>query len=151
MPSGLPPKPGAGRHRSSGAKRAARLGINRDGRNGRTEFYTAVFPEENLGQLGNAKRRMFYGPAIDNFDLTLQKSVKLHEAKSIDVRAEFFNVFNHAQFYGPAAVDGQVEDPNYGHIVSAVAPRLIQLVGKFSFYNAVAMPSFRLFGVHWVN
>jgi Transposase IS116/IS110/IS902 family len=64
------------------------LGINRDGRNGRTEFDTAVFPEENLGQLGNAKRRMFYGPGIDNFDLTLQKSVKLHEVRSIDVRAE---------------------------------------------------------------
>lgn len=109
------------------------LRINTDGRNGRTAFNTAAFPEENVGQLGNAKRRMFYGPGIDNFDLTLQKSVTLREARSIDVRAEVFNTFNHAQFYGPSAVDGQVEDPNYGHIVSAQAPRLIQLVAKLRF------------------
>jgi hypothetical protein len=76
---------------------------------------------------------MFYGPGINNFDLTLQKSVTLREARSIDVRAEVFNTFNHAQFYGPSAVDGQVEDPNYGHIVSAQAPRLIQLVAKLRF------------------
>jgi hypothetical protein len=109
------------------------LGINRDGRNGKTAFNTAKFPEEIEGQLGNARRRMFYGPGIDNFDLTLQKSVKFRRARAIDLRAELFNAFNHAQFYGPAAVDGQVEDPNYGHIVSAEAPRLIQLVGKFNF------------------
>jgi hypothetical protein len=109
------------------------LRINTDGRNGRTAFNTAAFPEENVGQLGNSKRRMFYGPGINNFDLTLQKSVTLREARSIDVRAEVFNTFNHAQFYGPSAVDGQVEDPNYGHIVSAQAPRLIQLVAKLRF------------------
>jgi len=38
-----------------------------------------------------------------------------------------------AQFYGPAAVDGQVEDPNFGHIVSAQPPRLVQLAAKFHF------------------
>jgi hypothetical protein len=30
-------------------------------------------------------------------------------------------------------VDGQVEDPNFGRIVSAQAPRLVQLAAKFSF------------------
>jgi len=34
----------------------------------------------------------------------------------------------HTQFYGPASVDGQVEDPNFGHIVGAAEPRLVQLV-----------------------
>ena len=109
------------------------LHINTNGRNGRPEFNTTAFPEENLGELGNSRRRMFYGPGINNFDLTLQKSVNVGEARSIDVRAELFNAFNHTQFYGPASVDGQVEDPNFGHIVNAVAPRLIQLVAKFSF------------------
>ena len=50
------------------------LQINTNGRNGRPAFNTALFPEENLGQLGNAKRRGFYGPGINNFDLTLQKN-----------------------------------------------------------------------------
>jgi hypothetical protein len=86
-----------------------------------------------MGELGNAKRRNFYGPGINNFDLTLQKLFRLSEAKSLEFRLEGFNAFNHAQFYGPASVDGQVEDPNFGQIVSAQAPRLVQLAAKFSF------------------
>ena len=59
--------------------------------------------------------------------------MRLVESKSLDFRVEAFNAFNHAQFYGPASVDGQVEDPNFGQIVSAAAPRLLQLVAKFNF------------------
>jgi hypothetical protein len=109
------------------------LKINTNGRNGRPAFNRALFPEENMGELGNAKRRNFYGPGINNFDLTLQKLFRLSEAKSLEFRLEGFNAFNHAQFYGPASVDGQVEDPNFGQIVSAQAPRLVQLAAKFSF------------------
>jgi hypothetical protein len=109
------------------------LKINTNGRNGRPAFNTALFPEENLGQLGNAKRRIFYGPGIENFDMTLQKGLRLSDARSLEFRAEAFNVFNHAQFYGPAAVDGQREDPSFGQIESAAAPRLVQLAAKFSF------------------
>jgi hypothetical protein len=46
---------------------------------------------------------------------------------------EAFNAFNHAQFYGPASVDEQIENPDFGAIVSAAAPRLIQLATRFSF------------------
>ncbi len=109
------------------------LQINTNGRSGKPAFNTALFPEEALGQLGDARRRIFYGPGINNFDLTLQKNVRLVESKSLQFRVEAFNAFNHAQFYGPASVDGQVEDPNFGQIVSAAAPRLVQLVAKFNF------------------
>jgi len=109
------------------------LKINTNGRNRKPAFDTALFPEETLGQLGSAKRRIFYGPGIENFDLTLQKNVHLAESKSLEFRIEAFNALNHTQFYGPASVNGQVEDPNFGHIASAAAPRLVQLVAKFSF------------------
>jgi hypothetical protein len=109
------------------------LKINNNGRNARPAFNTTLFPEEAIGQLGNAKRRVFYGPGTSNFDLTLQKTVRLAEARSLDFRAEAFNAFNHTQFYGPASVDGQVEDPNFGHIVSTAEPRLVQFVAKFNF------------------
>jgi Carboxypeptidase regulatory-like domain/TonB dependent receptor len=110
------------------------LKINTNGRNGRPAFNTALFPGEQLGQLGNAKRRVFYGPGINNFDMALQKNLRFAEARSLEFRLESFNTFNHAQFYGPAAVDGQVEDTqNFGKIVSAAAPRLVQLAAKFSF------------------
>ncbi|AXC11697.1 Oar protein [Acidisarcina polymorpha] len=109
------------------------LRINTNGRNGRSAFNVALFPVENLGQLGNARRRVFHGPGIDNYDMALKKSVHLTESKYLEFRAEAFNVFNHAQFYGPTAVDAQVQDPNFGHIVNAAAPRLMQLAAKFNF------------------
>jgi hypothetical protein len=110
------------------------LRINTNARNGKPAFNTALFPLEAYGTLGNAKRRVFYGPGIENFDLTIQKNVRLAESKSLEFRVEAFNAFNHTQFYGPASVDGQVDDAvHFGDIVSAASPRLMQLAGKFNF------------------
>ncbi len=111
----------------------APLDINTNPRNGRPEFNTAAFSEEKLGQLGNAARRFFYGPGINNFDITLSKSLRVTESKSFEFRLEAFNVFNHAQFYGAGSVDGEVNDPHFGDVVSAAAPRLVQLAAKFMF------------------
>jgi len=109
------------------------LEINTNPRNGRPEFNTSLFAPETLGQLGNAKRRFFYGPGISNFDMEITKNLRLTESKSIDFRVEAFNIFNHAQFYAPAAVDGEVNDPNFGKVISAADPRLIQAALKFFF------------------
>jgi hypothetical protein len=109
------------------------LEINTNPRNGRPAFNVSLFQPEALGQLGNAPRRSFYGPGINNFDIQLTKNLPLTESKSLDFRVEAFNVFNHAQFYGSAAVDGEVNDTTFGTIVSAADPRLIQAVAKFTF------------------
>jgi hypothetical protein len=112
---------------------AGPLDINTNPRNGRPEFNTSLFAPETLGQLGDAARRFFYGPGIENFDMQISKTIRITESKSFDIRVEAFNVFNHAQFYGPAAVDGEINDPNFGRVVSAAAPRLVQLAVKFHF------------------
>jgi hypothetical protein len=113
----------------------APLEINTNPRNGRPEFNNtpAAFTTEAIGQLGSVPRRFFYGPGINNFDLTLTKVLKVSESKSFEFRLEAFNAFNHAQFYGPAAVDGEVNDPHFGQVVSNAAPRLVQLAVKFAF------------------
>jgi Carboxypeptidase regulatory-like domain len=111
----------------------APLQIDTNPRNGRPEFNTSAFTPEVLGQLGSAARRFFYGPGINNLDITLTKLLRITESKSVEFRVEGFNVFNHAQFYGPASVDGEVNDPHFGSIVSATAPRLVQLAAKFTF------------------
>jgi hypothetical protein len=41
---------------------------------------------------------------IKNFDVALQKSTSLHEAVSLDFRAEFFNIFNRVQFGPPVTL-----------------------------------------------
>jgi hypothetical protein len=114
----------------------APLDINTNPRNGRSEFNNtpAAFTTETLGQLGNVPRRFFYGPGINNVDMTLTKTLRITESKSFEFRLEAFNVFNHAQFDGPASVDGEVNnDSHFGEVVSAAAPRLVQLATKFTF------------------
>ena len=81
----------------------------------------------------SAPRRFFHGPGINDFDVEVTKNLRLTESKSIDFRVEAFNVFNRAQFYGPAAVDGVINDPNFGQVVAAAPPRLMQLAMKFYF------------------
>lgn len=109
------------------------LNLNTNPRNGQPAFNTAIRVPEALGQLGDAARRIFHGPGIENFDLQLSKTFSLTETKSLDIRVEAFNVFNHAQFYGPTSVGGEVNDPNFGQVVSAAAPRLMQVAAKFRF------------------
>jgi hypothetical protein len=65
--------------------------------------------------------------------MTLAKDLKITESKSMEFRLEGFNVFNHSQFYGPANVDGEINDLNFGQIVGSAPPRLIQVAAKFKF------------------
>jgi len=109
------------------------LDLNMNPRNGRAAFNTRLFSLPDLGQIGTAARRMFYGPGIENIDMAVQKTVRFTESRSLEIRAEGFNIFNHAQFYGPAAVNGNISSPNFGQIVSAASPRLAQLAAKFCF------------------
>jgi hypothetical protein len=86
-----------------------------------------------LGTPGTSKRRFFYGPGLDNYDMALLKNVKLTESKSLQFRLEAFNVFNHAQFFGPQAVDGNISSSTFGQVINATQPRLVQLGAKFFF------------------
>ena len=109
------------------------LHLNQNPRNGHAYFDTTQFSENALGTPGSAKRRFFYGPGMDNYDMALLKNLPLTESKSLQFRLEGFNVFNHAQFYGPTAVNGNIGSATFGQVVSATAPRLAQLAVKFLF------------------
>ncbi len=109
------------------------LDLNHNPRNGQSYFNTSLFSLQPLGEPGNARRRFFYGPGIDNYDMALLKSVSFTESKSLQLRFEGFNVFNHAQFYGPASVNGNINSSSFGAVVSAAAPRLMQAAVKFIF------------------
>jgi hypothetical protein len=109
------------------------LDLNSNPRNGQPYFNTAQFPENALGTPGTSKRRFFYGPGLDNYDMALLKNVHLTESKSLQFRIEAFNIFNHAQFFGPQSVDGNISSSTFGQVVSAQPPRLVQLAAKFNF------------------
>ncbi|MFZ3210646.1 MAG: carboxypeptidase regulatory-like domain-containing protein [Terriglobales bacterium] len=114
------------------------LDLNANPRNGQPYFNPSQFSVNALGTPGNVPRRFFYGPGMDNYDMALLKNLRLTESKSLQLRLEAFNVFNHAQFFGPQSVNGNISIPSgipggFGQIVSADPPRLLQLAAKFFF------------------
>ena len=109
------------------------LNLNGNPRNGRPYFNAALFSENALGTPGDASRRYFHGPGMVNFDMALLKNLRLTESKSLQFRLEAFNVFNHAQFFGPQAVDANISSTTFGQVVNAAAPRLVQVGAKFIF------------------
>jgi hypothetical protein len=100
---------------------------------GHDYFDTAAFSMNALGSPGTAKRRFFYGPGADNYDMAAAKNLPLTESKSILIRVEAFNVFNHTQFNGPTSVDGDIGSSTFGNAVSAAPPRILQGALKFNF------------------
>jgi hypothetical protein len=109
------------------------LNLNHNPRNGQPYFNAALFSENALGTPGDASRRYFYGPGMENFDMALLKTLRITESKSLQFRLEGFNIFNHAQFFGPQAVDGNISSATFGQVVSAMPPRLVQAGAKFIF------------------
>ncbi|MGZ4733397.1 MAG: outer membrane beta-barrel protein, partial [Terriglobales bacterium] len=93
-------------------------------------FTTDAFSAETLGVAGNANRRFFHGPGLNNWDLALHKNTKITETFLVEFRAEFFNVFNHAQFTNPS---GAIDGSNFGQVTGARDGRIGQVALKFSF------------------
>jgi hypothetical protein len=103
-------------------------------RKGGTYFNTALFSDEPLGQIGNAKRRFFYGPGLNNWDMALLKDTRLTESKTLQFRFEAFNIWNHAQFSGQLSPGFGVFGSNgFGVISAAYDPRILQAGLKLLF------------------
>lgn len=110
------------------------LHLNRNPRGHADNYFaTGVFSVNALGDPGTAKRRFFYGPGTDNYDMAVAKNLPLTESKAVLFRVEAFNVFNHAQFNGATAVDGNIGSSTFGNVISAAPPRILQGALKFSF------------------
>ncbi|HJZ69686.1 MAG TPA: TonB-dependent receptor, partial [Blastocatellia bacterium] len=93
---------------------------------------------------GNVGRNVLRGPRQINVDLSLIKRFRFGEAKSVEFRAEFFNLFNQVNFDTPSSnltaaivnrTTGQIIDPgDFGRITSTSNnPRLIQIAVKLNF------------------
>ncbi len=102
-------------------------------RPGAFAFDTGLFSLPALGTLGNARRRFFSGPGVDNTDVAISKTTPLWENTRLELRGEAFNVVNHGQFFGPAAVQGNISAGNFGQIQTASPPRLMQLSARIAF------------------
>src|SRR4029077_2085368 len=92
-----------------------------------------IFCDEPLGQIGDAKRRFFYGPGLNNWDMALLKDTKITESKTLQFRFEAFNIWNHAQFMNPSGVFNPDPTSQFGRVSAARDPRIMQAGLKFLF------------------
>ncbi len=90
-------------------------------------FNKTAFRSEALGGVGNSSRRFFHGPGFNNWDFGLHKSTRITEGISLLIRAEFFNLANHAQFNNP---NGNFSSSRFGTVTSAKDPRIGQVSAK---------------------
>jgi outer membrane receptor protein involved in Fe transport len=80
---------------------------------------------------GTSGRNEYRGPNLVNCNLTLAKNTFLYnERVKLEIRADFFNVLNHAEFSTPNL---NIGSPQFGQISSTGNPRIIQFAGRFTF------------------
>jgi hypothetical protein len=93
------------------------------------------------GTLGNLQRDFLWGPGIVNFDYSVVKETPIKEQMRLQFRAEFFNLFNHANFALPNASvflqannGGATVNPTFGKITATTtSSRQIQFALKLLF------------------
>ena len=102
-------------------------------------FNPCAFEDAPAGELGNSSRTPLYGPRFVNTDFSAIKNFPLsfHEGMFLQFRAEFFNLFNHAQFYlgGGASQMQDVDSSSSFGVVNGTVnnPRVIQFALKLNF------------------
>ena len=78
---------------------------------------------------GNAGRNQLEEPGFNNWDISLVKHTHITEQLNTEVRAEFYNAWNHTQFGVP---NNSLVPGSFGVISSMLEPpRVIQLAFKF--------------------
>jgi hypothetical protein len=98
---------------------------------------------------GNVGRNVLRGPGQNNVDFSIIKRFRIDESKTIEIRAEFFNLLNQVNLANPISnfnavlSSGGSIDPNTGEIISpgdfgritatSNNPRLIQFALKYNF------------------
>ena len=103
-----------------------------------------AFADPPFGTFGDLGRNAIYGPHFWNVDFAVSKNTQVLERLNLQLRAEFFNVFNHPNFAlpnffvvpgsGPAGLITQTPDQaqtNPG--LGGGGPRVIQLAAKVTF------------------
>ena len=86
--------------------------------------------ELGAGRFGNFGRNVLRGPGFVNWQLAAFKRTEITERQSLEFRAEFFNLFNQAQFRNPI---GDIASTNFGRILETADPRIIQFTLQYMF------------------
>jgi len=90
----------------------------------------AAFTQPAVGTYGNANPQSVTGPGSVGIDMALARTFKIKERASLMFRAEAFNLPNHVNPGNPVV---DLSSNNFGKILSANDPRIMQMALKFIF------------------
>ena len=94
-------------------------------------FNAAAFAQNQPGHYGGVGRNLLIGPRQATTDIALAKAIPISERLGkIHFRAEFYNSLNHVNFSAPTAA---LNNRNFGRILSAGSPRILQFVLRYAF------------------
>jgi hypothetical protein len=107
----------------------------------------AAFALPAIGTFGNVGKGIIRGPGLLSFDMNISKNIPVRERWKLQFRAEFFNIFNRANFLTPgsssstagssaayAVANGvAVSSAGFGSLRGAGDPRIAQLALKILF------------------
>jgi len=102
----------------------------------------AAFAPADPGTYGNVGARNVVGPGSIRFDMGLARNFAIRERQSLQLRAEAFNVANHANYCAPpfqgivpaiTCPDITFNSPTFGKILSASDGRIMQMALKYVF------------------
>jgi hypothetical protein len=87
--------------------------------------------------VGNAGKVVFRGPGTNNWDVALFKNIPIKERLTIQIRTEFYNIFNHPSFNSvdneAIYSDGAQTNGTFGQLNGDAGARQIQLSGRITF------------------
>jgi len=93
-------------------------------------FDTSAFAAPAAFTFGNSPRAGLRGAPLVTTDVAVEKSFRVQERWRFDLRGEFYNLLNHANFNVPGATLGAAD---FGVVTSARAGRQVQFAGHVSF------------------
>jgi hypothetical protein len=104
-------------------------------------FNPAAFANPADGTFGSTHRNTLIGPGFANVNLSIAKEFPIHEAISLEIKADMFDVFNHINWSNPDAnvgyAGGVLADSTAGQITTPINfgtdARIIQLGAHIRF------------------
>ncbi len=93
-------------------------------------FDTDAFGQPATFQFGNQAKDLLRSAGLANFDFSVLRNFPIREYAKLQLRGEFFNIFNHPAFGVPGHVLG---GPGFGVVSSAGPGRTIQLGLRVAF------------------
>lgn len=92
--------------------------------------FSAPANDPTLRTYGTFGRNGFRGPSRSNFDFSVSKVTGITERTSLEYRADFFNLLNHAEFNNPST---SITGGTFGQISGTASPRIIQMALRLKF------------------